>query len=77
MNDATVNNYREKFEEVMRKKGFTDEELDYFCLTEEEEIAHPLRKGFYSYKNKETALLFSLFVAGANLNQGKDGKEIR
>lgn len=67
MNDVAVNNYREKFEEVMRSKGFTDEDLDYFCLTEEEDTTHPLRGGFLDYKNTETNLLFSLFVAGAKI----------
>ncbi len=67
MNDVAVNNYREKFEEVMRSKGFTDEDLEYFCLTEEEETTHPLRGRFLNYKNTETNLQFSLFVAGAKL----------
>lgn len=67
MNDVEVNNYREKFEEVMRSKGFTDEDLEYFCLTEEEETTHPLRGRFLNYKNTETNLQFSLFVAGAKL----------
>lgn len=67
MNDVAVNNYREKFEEVMRRKGFTDEDLDYYCLTEQEKVTHPLRGDFHSYKNRETALLFSAFVEGANI----------
>ena len=67
MNDVAVNNYREKFEEVMRSNGFTDEDLEYFCLTEEEQITHPLRGGFLNYKNTETNLQFFLFVSGAKL----------
>ena len=71
MNDVAVNNYREKFEEVMRSKGFTDEDLDYVCLTEEEQITHPLRGDFLNYKKKEVQLLFVVFVEGAKMEGGR------
>lgn len=67
MKDIEVNNYREKFEEVMRSKDFTDEDLDYFYLSEEEQITHPLRGDFLNYKKKEVQLLFVVFVEGAKM----------
>lgn len=70
MDDLSINKYRADFERIMRSKAEAwefnpDIELDYWHMTEEEQVKHPLRGDFRRYVKIRMERLFYIFCAGA------------
>ena len=63
---TTFHDNRMAFESFYLSAGYgTDEDLDFYQLTDEEAKMYPDRRGFVSYVSKEVNELFSFFMAGS------------
>lgn len=62
---TTFHDNRMAFEQFFIASGYGDEsDLDFYCLTAEEERLYPERHGFVSYTSKEVNEMFGFFMAG-------------
>ena len=70
MKSKSFDEIRSAFEQYFIYKGYGDQkDLDYYCMTEEEQADYPGRGDFVSYTSKEVNELFAFYMAGVRFCQ--------